>query len=212
VSRFDLVIFDCDGVLVDSERLAIRVEGEILASIGWPMSSDEIVERFVGRSVAHMKSEVEAHIGREIDWDNEFDRHYREVFETELTAIEGVRDVLESLESPFCVASSGTVAKVTHSLHLTGLFEFFEGRIFGADLVRNAKPAPDLFLLAAREMDADPVRCCVIEDSLAGVNAAQAARMDVFAFAGGVTPATTLAGAGVRLFTRMSELATLLAS
>src|SRR5271155_3495657 len=90
VARFDLVIFDCDGVLVDSERLAVRTEAEILSSIGWPLTEADIVDRFVGRSAAYMRQEIERHLGRSVDWDAEFEPRYREVFERELVAVPGI--------------------------------------------------------------------------------------------------------------------------
>ena len=95
MSHFDLVIFDCDGVLVDSERLAIRTEAEILASLGWPLSEADIVDRFVGRSATYMHQAIEDHLGRTVDWDAEFEPRYREVFERELVPVPGVVEALD---------------------------------------------------------------------------------------------------------------------
>lgn len=208
--RFDLVIFDCDGVLVDSERLAIRTEAEILSGLGWPLSESEIVERFVGRSAAYMHEQIERHLGRSLDWDIEFERRYQEVFERELVPVFGVVEALDRIPVPTCVASSGSHEKMEFTLGITGLFERFRGRIFSADEVEHGKPSPDIFLLAARTMGVSPMRCAVIEDSVSGVTAGLAAQMAVFAFAGGVTSETQLSLEGAVVFDDMAVLPSLL--
>jgi HAD superfamily hydrolase (TIGR01509 family) len=210
VAAFDLVIFDCDGVLVDSERLAVRTEAEILASLGWPLTEAEIVERFVGRSAAHMRQEIERQLGRRIDWDTEFESRYREVFERELVVVPGIVEVLDEISVPVCVASSGSHDKMRFTLGRTGLFDRFEGRIFSVDQVEQGKPAPDIFLFAAVQMGATPDRCAVVEDSVSGVKAALSAEMSAFAFAGGVTGREALALDGAVVFDDMVELPTLL--
>jgi HAD superfamily hydrolase (TIGR01509 family) len=210
VRRFDLVIFDCDGVLVDSERLAIRTEAEILSGLGWPLSESEIVERFVGRSAAYMHEQIERHLGRSLDWDIEFERRYQEVFERELVPVFGVVEALDRIPVPTCVASSGSHEKMEFTLGITGLFERFRGRIFSADEVEHGKPSPDIFLLAARTMGVSPMRCAVIEDSVSGVTAGLAAQMAVFAFAGGVTSETQLSLEGAVVFDDMAVLPSLL--
>jgi HAD superfamily hydrolase (TIGR01509 family) len=206
VPRFDLVIFDCDGVLVDSERLAVRTEAQILAGLGWPLSEVEIVERFVGRSAAHMRQEIERHLGRAIDWDAEFEPRYREVFERELTVVPGIIEALDEIASPVCVASSGSHEKMRFTLGKTGLYDRFDGRIFSADQVAHAKPAPDVFLFAADQMGALPARCAVVEDSVSGVTAGLSAGMAVFAFAGGVTGAEALSIEDAVVFDDMGAL------
>jgi HAD superfamily hydrolase (TIGR01509 family) len=210
VRRFDLVIFDCDGVLVDSERLAIRTEAEILSGLGWPLSESEIVERFVGRSAAYMHEQIERHLGRSLDWDIEFERRYQEVFERELVPVSGVVEALDRIPVATCVASSGSHEKMEFTLGITGLFERFRGRIFSADEVEHGKPSPDIFLLAARTMGVSPMRCAVIEDSVSGVTAGLAAQMAVFAFAGGVTSETQLSLEGAVVFDDMAVLPSLL--
>jgi HAD superfamily hydrolase (TIGR01509 family) len=206
VRPLDLVIFDCDGVLVDSERLAVRTEVAILSDLGWPLTEADIVERFVGRSAAHMHQEVERHLGRRIDWDVEFEARYREVFERELVPVPGIVEALDAITSPVCVASSGSHAKMQLTLGITGLLDRFDGRIFSADQVSRGKPAPDIFLFAAQRMGASPGRCAVIEDSVPGVTAGLAAGMATFAFAGCVTSATALSLEGAVVFHDMSEL------
>jgi HAD superfamily hydrolase (TIGR01509 family) len=206
MSRFELVIFDCDGVLVDSERLVVRVEAEILARLGWPLSEAEIIERFVGRSAPYMHGEIERQLGRSIDWESEFEARYAEAFERELVAVPGVVDALDRITVPTCVASSGSHERMRRTLGLTGLAERFAGRIFSADDVARGKPAPDIFELAAATLGVAPARCCVVEDSVSGVTAARAAGMAVFAFAGGVTDGSRLAADGVTVFDDMASL------
>jgi HAD superfamily hydrolase (TIGR01509 family) len=209
------VVFDCDGVLVDSERLAVRTEAAILAELGWPLSEDEIVERFVGRSAAYMHAEVELALGRSVDWEAEFSPRYRAVFDEELEQIEGVADVLDSLAASgtaVCVASSSTHRALAYKLALTGLSGYFEDRVFSTDDVPRPKPEPDVFLHAASTMRVEPTNCAVIEDSAAGIAAGLAAGMAVFGFAGGVTPRARLAAPGVTVFTAMAELPGLLST
>ena len=210
MADFDLVIFDCDGVLVDSERLAVRTEAQILASLGWPLSEAEIIDRFVGRSAEHMQLEIERQIGRSIDWDAEFEPRYREVFERELVPVPGIVDALDKITTPVCLASSGSHDKMRFTLGKTGLFDGFDGRIFSVDQVEHGKPAPDVFLFAAAQMGAAPDRCAVVEDSVSGVTAALAAEMTAFAFAGGVTSSQALSIEGAVVFDDMVELPALL--
>jgi HAD superfamily hydrolase (TIGR01509 family) len=209
---FDLIIFDCDGVLVDSERLAVRTETEILASLGWPITQAEVVERFVGRSAEYMHTQIEEQLGRPVDWEQEFESRYREVFEQELCPVEGIVDVLQTVSIPTCVASSGTHAKIRFSLRLTGLLDFFHDRIFSVEDVSRGKPAPDLFLHAAMRMGVSPDTCAVIEDSPSGVEAALAAGMSPFAFSGGVVTSERLQRTGVVVFDEMRLLPDLLSS
>lgn len=212
IEPVDLVIFDCDGVLVDSERLSIEVDRRVLADLGWPLSKDEILHRFVGRSSAHFRAEVEAHLGRPLadDWETPYQPWYVDAFARELTAVPGVSTALDEIEIATCVASSGTHAKIRRTLGLTGLLPRFEGRIFSADDVLHGKPAPDLFLHAADRLGVSPARCTVVEDSRFGVQAARAAGMRVLGYAGGLTPADWLEREGATVFTDMLELPELL--
>ena len=210
MSRFDLVIFDCDRVLVDSERLAVRIEADILTGLGWPLSESDIVERFVGRSAAHMQQEIERHLGRDIDWDLEFESPCRKVFERELAPVPGVVGALDQISVSVCVASSGTHERMRFTLGTTGLYDQFAGRIFSVDEVTRGKPAPDIFLHAAAQMDVAPDRCAVIEDSVSGVTAGLAAGMTVFAFAGGVTSQSQLSIGDAVVFDDMRDLPALL--
>lgn len=210
--RPDLVIFDCDGVLVDSEKIAVRIDARMLADLGWPLSEDEIVERFVGRSFADMAADIAAHLGRPLpdDWDARYRQLYRDAFEAELTPVDGIVEALDALTLPTCVASSTSHPGLRHTLGLTGLYERFAGRIFSASEVARGKPAPDLFLHAARTLGVDPSRCAVVEDSPYGVAAARAAGMRAYGYCGGLTPAHRLEGPGTTVFDDMRALPALL--
>jgi HAD superfamily hydrolase (TIGR01509 family) len=210
VSEFSLVIFDCDGVLVDSERLAIRTEAAILSGLGWELSESEIIERFVGRSAEYMQREIEDRLGRSVDWENDFEARYREVFERELVPVEGIGEALDQITMPTCVASSGSHEKIRISLGLAGLLDRFGDHIFSVEDVEHGKPSPDIFLYAADRMGFAPHRCAVVEDSVSGVTAALAAEMRVFAYAGGVTSAEQLSVGGAVVFHHMRELPALL--
>lgn len=212
MSRFDLVIWDCDGVLIDSERLAVRTESQILTELGWPLSEADVVELFVGRSSRYMQTVIEEKLGRPIDWKNQFERRVREASERELEPVEGVIDALNAIALPSCVASSSSHAMLDFKLGLTGLAERFAGRVYSADDVAHGKPDPAVFLFAASSMGVSPERCAVIEDSVSGVEAGVAAGMSVFAFTGGVTSAEKLQRKGVVLFRSMRELPALLVS
>jgi HAD superfamily hydrolase (TIGR01509 family) len=210
---FELVIFDCDGVLVDSERIAVRVEAEFLAELGWPLSQAEIIERFMGRTAEYMDEAIEARLGSRLpgDWKDQFQRRYREAFAADLQPVDGVVEALDQITVPTCVASSGSHDKLRFTLGHTGLYERFEGRIFSGYEVANGKPAPDLFLHTAARMGAEPARCAVVEDSRFGVEAARAAGMRAFGYAGGLTRPDRLEGHGAVVFEDMRELPRLLA-
>jgi HAD superfamily hydrolase (TIGR01509 family) len=209
----ELVIFDCDGVLVDSERIAVSVDVEVLAELGWPLSADEVVERFLGRTHAHMVAEIEANVpGLAPGWDRPFDERYRAAFQARLRPVDGVVEALAAIDLPTCVASSGSHEKLRFTLGLTGLLERFEGRIFSASDVARGKPAPDLFLHAAAHMGVEPAACVVVEDSAHGVAAARSAGMRALGYAGGLTPRAHLESAGAVVFDAMRELPALLHS
>lgn len=211
--RFELVIFDCDGVLVDSERLSVRVEAEYLAELGWPLTEAEIAERFMGRTAEYMDEAIEAHLGVRLppDWKDQFQRRYLDAFVADLVPVDGVVEALDQITVSTCVASSGSHDKLRFTLGHTGLYERFEGRIFSGYEVANGKPAPDLFLHAAARMGADPARCAVVEDTLYGVMAARAAGMRTFGYAGGLSAPERLEGEATVVFEDMRALPRLLA-
>jgi HAD superfamily hydrolase (TIGR01509 family) len=211
---FELVIFDCDGVLVDSERLAVRVEAEFLAELGWPLSEAEIVERFMGRTTEFMDEAIEAQLGSRLptDWKDQFQCRYLDAFAAGLAPVDGITEALDQIAVPTCVASSGSHDKLRFTLGHTGLYERFEGRIFSGYEVASGKPAPDLFLHAAARMGADPARCAVVEDTRWGVLAARAAGMRAFGYVGGLTPPEHLEGEATVVFEDMRKLPRLLAN
>jgi HAD superfamily hydrolase (TIGR01509 family) len=208
----ELVIFDCDGVLLDSERLAVKVDVLVLRQLGWPLSEADVIDRFVGRSDEFMQSALEEHLGRKLpaNWAAPFEPLYRQAFESELAPVDGVINALDRITIPTCVASSSSHQKLRYTLGLVGLYKRFEGRIFSASDVANGKPAPDLFLHAAEQMGVEPARCMVVEDSRYGVEAARRAGMRVLAFAGGLTRAELLEGPSTIVFYDMRELPKLL--
>ena len=206
-AQIELVIFDCDGVLVDSERLAVRVEARLITELGWPLSEDEVLSRFVGRSDAYMLDEIEHALGRRVpDWQDRYGPKLEAAFREDLAAVDGIEQALDELAVHACVASSGSHEKMRLTLGLTGLYERFRDRIFSVTEVTRGKPAPDLFLHAARRCGVVPERCLVVEDSKAGVEAARAAGMRSLGYAGGLTPASWLEGPGTTVFTDMSDL------
>jgi HAD superfamily hydrolase (TIGR01509 family) len=208
----DLIIFDCDGVLIDSEVLSCRCLSDVLASHGIELDVEEALELFVGRSLSAIREHYDA-LGRRLPeaFAAELKARVRETFSASLLPIEGIGAVLSRLRLPICVASSSDLDRVSFSLAMTGLSGYFGGRLYSSQMVRRGKPAPDLFLHAAAAMGADPRRTLVIEDSVSGVKAAKAADMTVWGFVGGAHYASRdgrgiLQAAGAdRVFERMSE-------
>ncbi|MEU1893469.1 HAD family hydrolase [Streptomyces pristinaespiralis] len=213
-SGVELVIFDCDGVLVDSERICVEVDAVIMADLGCAFTEAEIVERFVGSSTEVYTAAVEERLGRRLekDWQKKYEHLYEAAFETGLTAVDGVKDALDGLTAAVCVASNGDHAGIRRSLDIVALSDRFEGRVFSAADVPRGKPAPDLFLHAARSMGVEPRACAVVEDSAYGVRAARAAGMRAFGYCGGLTPASRLEGPGTVVFDDMRDLPGLLSA
>ncbi|MER6079777.1 HAD family hydrolase [Streptomyces sp. NPDC001833] len=211
-SPTELVIFDCDGVLVDSERLAVRVDSALITELGWPLTPQDIARRFVGHSRQYMREQIEHRLGRPLpdNWQDPFEQAYWDLIDKELTAVDGVREVIEHLAVPYCVASNGSHHKMTRTLGRAGLLALFTGRMFSADDVARPKPAPDLHLHAAARMGVPAQHCVVIEDSPFGLEGARTAGMRTFGYTGGVNTAEQLEGPGTRLFQDMRELPDLL--
>lgn len=208
---FEAVIFDCDGVLVDSEELAMEVWVEMAAEYGYDLSFAAALAAFRGGEMAKCVAHLEALIGRSVDADfvPEFRARSAERFSLELKPIPGIHEVLDGLDVPFCVASNGPVEKMEVSLRVAGLWEYFEGRIVSAYRVGSFKPEPQLFLAAAELLDAPPEGCAVVEDSLPGVQAGLAANMAVFAICP-PSNAQSFRQLGARPFSQMEELLELL--
>lgn len=208
-----LVIFDCDGVVVDSEVISNRVMAEMLAELGLHLSLEQTIDRFIGKSLHQCMEIIADLLERKLpdDFGSRFAERTREALSASLTPVLGVEEVISSLRVPYCIASNGNRAKMTFTLGLTGLGARFEGRMYCAEDVLNPKPAPDLFLYAARRHGAEPSRCVVIEDTPTGIAAAKAAGMTAYGFAA-MTPSSRLHDAGANaVFRRMSELPALLA-
>ncbi|HEY6397676.1 MAG TPA: HAD family hydrolase [Solirubrobacteraceae bacterium] len=210
----ELVIFDCDGVLVDSEPISVQIDMLVLERVGMPMSRAEVINRFVGRSPAVMRAAIQQHLGEPLSpvLVQEFERLYENAFEEQLRAVNGIHEALAGISYPTCVASSSEPASLRYKLKLVGLYEQFAGRIFSASEVKRGKPAPDLFVYAAERMGARPEACVVIEDSQYGVQAARAAGMDVFAYASELVDARLLTGERTVLFDDMRALPSMLAA
>lgn len=183
----ELVIFDCDGVLVDSEPISLTVLVEALAAAGVAMSEAEAHDRFLGRSLKSMSEILHGEYGLAID--AAFLESMRKVlyqrFRAELQPIDGIAETVDGLDIAYCVASSSQPERIRLSLSVTGLIDRFEPNIFSATMVSRGKPAPDLFLHASASMGVEPARCVVVEDSPAGIEAAKSAGMRVVAFTGG---------------------------
>jgi HAD superfamily hydrolase (TIGR01509 family) len=185
-ANLDLVIFDCDGVLVDSEVISCRAHAEVLTRHGYPITSQQVFDRFLGRSTRQTNHEVEAELGRSLpdDFHAQLQHELFRAFEADLHAVPHVHAALDAITQPVCVASSGSPQRMRVTLGRTGLYDRFAPNIFSALQVQNGKPAPDLFLFAAGQMKTRPERCVAIEDSIPGVTAACAAGMMVLGFHG----------------------------
>ncbi|CAN5865347.1 HAD family phosphatase [soil metagenome] len=208
-------MWDCDGVLVDTERLVTRLEAQWITALGWPLTQADVVERFMGRSEATMTAEIERALGHELPagWYADLRGASHELFRAELTAVDGVVDVLDALEVAgvaTCVASSSGHDRLALVLSITGLAARFDGRVHSAEDVDRGKPHPDLFLHAARVQGVAPTDCVVIEDSEPGVRGGVAAGMRVLGFGGGLAPTGSLRSAGAEIFEEMAELPALL--
>ncbi len=196
-----LVVFDCDGVLIDSERLNVDIDVAAIRELGWQITREQVIDRHLGRSEADGLADIAAHIGRPVpqEWIERWRQAYRDVYVTDLVAVPGIVAALDTVVAQgyaVCVASSARQAALRRNLGQCDLLRYFpEGTIFSAQDVERGKPAPDLFRHAARSMGFDPSACVVVEDSQHGVAAARAAAMPVVGFAGGVTPRALLAAA-----------------
>jgi HAD superfamily hydrolase (TIGR01509 family) len=184
---FELVIFDCDGVLVDSEILSCGVVASVLNRHGVACDLPDALDRFLGRP----SSAVTDHLVRmssqplSADFIGRWRTELFDAFSRGLESMPGAREAVASLAVPYCLASSSDEQRIEHALRKTGLWELFEGRIFSTTMVARGKPAPDVFLLAAASSGVDPRRCLVVEDSVSGIVAAKAAGMTAWGFTAG---------------------------
>lgn len=213
MTAVDLVIFDCDGVLVDSERIIAEVYVRELSLCGWSMSERQFATRFVGRSRGALESEVRIQLGDSVDeqWFEDVSRAIDSALEARLVPVSGITEVLSDIDFPVCVASNSSHARIERELQKTALWSYFAGRCFSSDDVDCGKPAPDLFLYAAQSCGASPANCVVVEDSPSGVEAARAAAMKCLVYTGGLIEATHLSNAEAIPFDDMRNLKQLLA-
>ena len=211
-----LIIFDCDGVLVDSDRIALRIQAERIRALGLPVTYEDCVREFLGIGMPATLRRIEEWLGGPLPegWQAELEQEVEAAFRRELRPVPGIIEALDEITLPTCVASGGSHEKMTLTLGVTGLFERFAGRIFSADEVERGKPDPDLFFYAAERMGVVPERCVVVEDSPWGVAAGVAAGMSVLGYAADADPgaAEALTEAGAIVFTGMRELPHLLAA
>tara|TARA_R110002096_G_scaffold424743_1_gene632966 strand:- start:2691 stop:3386 length:696 start_codon:yes stop_codon:yes gene_type:complete len=211
-----LVIFDCDGVLVDTETIAGAMFSEYVRATGYSASHEECLVTFRGRSMKSAMEIVEADIGRTLpaDWGERIEEDVQAIFRRSVDAIPHVYHVTKAIEATGidrCVASSSVLEHIENSVEKIGLADHFSGNLFSATMVEKGKPAPDLFLHAAREMGHAPQVSVVIEDSLPGVQAGVAAGMRVFGYVGDeITDGRALAEAGATVFDDMRKLPTLM--
>lgn len=209
------VIFDCDGVLVDSERLMNVVFTGMLRELGLSYSFEETTRTFMGRSMKNCMQIIEQQLGRPApsDFLATLDLRAGEVFSRELRSVPGVEVLLDALDhagTPYAVASSGSHEKMQMTLGITGLLPRLAGRITSATEVAHGKPAPDVFLLAAERLQTVPAHCVVVEDSLLGIEAALAAGMRVIGYAAMVSAADMQTAGATHVVTTMHEVAALL--
>lgn len=208
---FDLVIFDNDGVLVDSEPHAQAILADLLTDAGLPTTVEEARGQYMGSALSRVRERAEPILGKPLPPDFE-ERYHERLFARFQTDLEPIQDIvwaLDKIDVPVCVASSGSRERIRVSLELTGLIDRFAGRMFSADDVKRGKPAPDVFLYAAHSLAVSPTRCAVIEDSSLGVEAANAAGMTSFGFAP-TGQGRELRHATGGVFTSMRELPELL--
>ena len=185
--RPELIIFDCDGVLIDSEIISATTLLELLEANGLSIELSHVQEHFLGRSFPTVAASIRSQFKIDLpgDFESEYRRRLLHDFEHALRTTKGVVEVLEQLGTPYCVATSSSPERIVRSLQIVDLDHFFAGHIYTASEVRNGKPAPDLFLHVASSEGADPRRCIVIEDSLPGIEAAISAGMRVLRYTGG---------------------------
>ncbi len=208
---WQLIIFDCDGVLVNSEPISNRVMAEVLTENGLPMSLETCYEHFMGRTMSDCVSILATRFGHTAaaDFADSVRRRTLDALRDEIEPVAGIAAALVRIPVPVCVASSGQLVKMRTTLHLTGLLHHFGDRLFSAAGMARGKPHPDIFLHAAEALGAEPASCAVIEDSPVGVQAGVAAGMTVFGYAA-LTDGRQLSAAGARVFTDMQLLPTLL--
>ena len=208
--KYKCIIFDCDDVLVDSEAITNRVLVEMAAELGLEIDPIFAEKEFLGKSLKYIFQYFETHLGEPlpINFEKDFRTRTFKIFEQEIQPITGVHDLLNKIDVPFCVASSGPHTKIELNLKATDLLDKFKGRMFSCFDVDKWKPDPAIFLYAAEKMGFSPSECVVIEDSISGIQAAKGGGFDVYGFEKGNR--TTLEVEGAIPFSSMEELYDLL--
>ena len=206
------IIFDCDGTLVDSEAITNQVIAEMASELGIEMTGDEASATFGGKTLDDVVYKMKELSGNDLpkDWLPRLIQRVNESWESKLRPVKGVKELLEKIKIPVCVASNGEPTHVRHSLRLTKLYDFFDENIFTASEVSKPKPSPELFLYAAKKMGFKPSECAVIEDSVTGVTAAVNAKIVVYGIINNLFSEKQLKNAGAIPFKSMDELPTLL--
>lgn len=209
--NYKCIIFDCDGVLVNSESISAKIFQEMANELGFDVDYETAVERFAGTSMTENLKFIEENIKGNLPkgFEQDFRNRTYEAFKTDLKPIEGVHALIEKVKVPFCVASSGPISKIRLNLTATNLIDKFEGRIFSSYEINSWKPQPGIFLHAAKEMGYSPEECIVIEDSEAGVMAAIAGGFRVFALSD-LKKKETIEKLGATVFSGMDELSSIL--
>lgn len=212
MANWQLVIFDCDGVLVDSEPIVNRIFVELLTEIGLVMTCEQAAQTFVGKSSATCIEIVERSLGKPVpsDFLDRCRERETDALTRELQSVPGIELVLENLPIPKCVASNSSLRHVNLVLQLTGLIHHFNGNLFSANQVARPKPFPDVYLHAARQMAVSPADCVVVEDSVTGVQAACAAGMKVFGYVQRSDRDALVAAGAHLVFDQMPQLLELL--
>jgi HAD superfamily hydrolase (TIGR01509 family) len=185
---FEAILWDCDGVLIDSEHIACALGAKLLGEAGYHISTEDYIQRFCGQSKNHTFNSIKEECG--IDYRDHMDaidkrELQREAFRKDLTIIAGINEVLDEIKLPMAIASGSEMERLEFTLQLTGLYDRFKDRLYSSSLVAKGKPHPDIFLYAAEKLNVASEKCLVIEDSLNGVRAGKAANMTVFGFTGG---------------------------
>ncbi|AFY30730.1 HAD family phosphatase [Calothrix sp. PCC 7507] len=212
MDKFDLVIFDCDGVLVDSEHITNSVFAEMLNEMGLPVTLADMFDTFVGKSMAVCLEIIQQKLGKPVpdDFLSEYKQRTKKALVEKLQPIPGIHEVLAKLNLPFCVASNGVEEMMQTKLNITGLLPYFEGKLFSITHVARGKPHPDIFLYAAEKMGFAPQRCAVVEDTPTGVEAGFTAGMTVFGYAAISNPEQLRAAGASIVFNDMGVLPKLL--
>ncbi|HRX12171.1 MAG TPA: HAD family phosphatase [Draconibacterium sp.] len=209
--KFKCIIFDCDGVLVDSEAISAKIFQEMASKLGSKLDFETVLKQITGTSMTENLKFFSEKINGKLpeDFEAEFRKRSYEAFKTELKPIKGIHELLEKINVPVGVASSGPVEKIKLNLTTTNLIDYFDSNIFSCYEIGSWKPEPEIYLHAAKKMGFQPVECAVIEDSLAGVQSAKAGGFNVFGFAHGKNK-NTFEELGATVFSEMQELGKLL--